>query len=138
MPGLERMLYASTATGRTDSLLNMATILAESQRNNDRDGLTGALGAHDGRFIQVIEGPPGVLDGLLRRLAGDPRHRDIVILDRRPITQRQFPDWSMANSRLGPETATALDRLMKTPETSAPEIIALLRETLEAGPARDT
>ena len=26
MPGLERLLYASTATGRTDSLLNMATM----------------------------------------------------------------------------------------------------------------
>lgn len=135
MPGLERMLYASRATGRTDSLLNMATILGESQRNNDRDGLTGALGAHDGRFIQVIEGPTTVLDGLLRRLAGDPRHRDIVILDCRPITQRQFAGWSMVSSRLGPETATALDRLMATPETCALEIIALLRETLEVEPA---
>ncbi|WP_426037071.1 BLUF domain-containing protein [Brevundimonas sp. DC300-4] len=136
MTGLERMLYASTATGRTDSLLNMATILGESQRNNDRDELTGALGAHDGRFIQVIEEPSAVLDGLLRRLAGDPRHRDIVILDRRPITQRQFPGWSMASSRLGPESATALDRLMGTPDTSALEIIALLRETLEVEPVR--
>lgn len=133
MPGLERMLYASTATGRTDSLLNMATILGESQRNNDRDGLTGALGAHDGRFIQVIEGPTAVLDGLLRRLAGDPRHRDIVILDRRPITQRQFTGWSMTSSRLGPETAPALERLMATPETSALEIIALLRKSLDTG-----
>lgn len=132
MPGLERLLYASTATGRTDSLLNMATILGESQRNNDRDGLTGALGAHEGRFIQVIEGPSGVLDGLLRRLAGDPRHRDIVILDRRPITERQFAGWSMASSRLGPETAPVLKRLMATPDISALEIIALLRDALDA------
>ncbi len=136
MPGLERLLYVSTATGRTDSLLNMATIVGESQRNNDRDGLTGALGAHDGRFIQVIEGQSGVLDGLLRRLAGDPRHRDIVILDRRPITQRQFTGWSMASSRLGPETTPVLDRLMATPDTAALEIIALLRESLDAGQAR--
>ena len=136
MPGLERLLYASTATGRTDSLLNMATILGESQRNNDRDGLTGALGAHDGRFIQVIEGPAGALDGLLRRLAPDPRHRDIVILDRRPITERQFAGWTMASSRLGPETAPALDRLMAAPEASATEIVALLRETLQTGEAR--
>lgn len=136
MPELERLLYVSTATGRTDNLLNMATILGESQRNNDRDGLTGALGAHDGRFIQVIEGPPGMLDGLLRRLAPDPRHREIVILDRRRITERQFAGWSMASSRLGPEAAPALDRLMATPETCVAEIVALLRETLDPGQPR--
>ena len=43
---LERLVYESTATGATDSLANLATILAESERNNDRDGLTGALAAH--------------------------------------------------------------------------------------------
>ena len=136
MPGIERLLYASTATGRTDSLLNMATILAESQRNNERDGLTGALAAHDGRFIQVIEGPAGALDSLLRRLAPDPRHRDIVILDRRPIAERRFHGWTMASSRIGPETAPVLDRLMATPDASANAIVALLHEALEVGQAR--
>ena len=136
MPGLERLLYASTATGRTDSLLNMATILAETQRNNARDELTGALAAHDGRFIQVIEGAPGALDILLRRLAPDPRHRDIVVLDRRPIAARRFEDWTMASSRIGPETAPVLDRLMATPAASANEIVALLHEALEVGQAR--
>ena len=136
MPGLERLLYASTATGRTDSLLNMATILAESQRNNARDGLTGALAAHDGRFIQVIEGAPGALDLLLRRLTPDPRHRDIVILDRRPIPERRFTDWTMASSRIGPETAPVLERLMATPDTASDQIVSLLREALEIGQSR--
>ena len=136
MPHLERLLYASTATGRTDSLLNMATILGESQRNNARDGLTGALAAHDGRFIQVIEGTSGALDALLRRLAPDPRHRDIVILDRRPIAERRFTDWTMASSRIGPETAPVLERLMATPDESAAGIVALLHEALEVGQSR--
>ena len=136
MPHLERLLYASTATGRTDSLLNMATILGESQHNNARDGLTGALAAHDGRFIQVIEGTPGALDALLRRLTPDPRHRDIVILDRRPIAERRFTDWTMASSRIGPETAPVLERLMATPDAWANEIVALLHEALEVGQAR--
>lgn len=135
MPGLERLLYASTATGRTDSLVNMATILGESQRNNARDGLTGALAAHSGRFIQVLEGGAGDLDRLWRRLVPDPRHRDIVILDRRPIAGRQFHDWTMASSRIGPETALVMERLMATQETSASEIIALLHEAREADPS---
>ena len=131
MPILEQLLYASTATGRTDSLLNMATILGESQRNNARDGLTGVLAAHDDRFIQVIEGSPGALDGLLRRLAPDPRHRDIVILERRPIAARRFDGWTMASSRIGPEAGPVLDRLMATPEASAAEIVALLHEAID-------
>ena len=133
MPGLERLLYASTATGRTDSLVNLATILGQSQRNNARDGLTGALAAHGGRFFQVLEGAAGDLDGLWRRLVSDPRHCDIVILDRGPIAGRQFNDWTMASSRIGPETAQVLERLMATPETSVSEIVALLQEAREAG-----
>ncbi len=40
---LERIVYCSTATVKTDSLLAIADILAVSRRNNERDGLTGAL-----------------------------------------------------------------------------------------------
>ncbi|PZN96004.1 MAG: hypothetical protein DCF29_23915 [Alphaproteobacteria bacterium] len=59
--GLERLVYESTATGSTGSLVNLATILAQSQRNNDRDGLTGALAAHNERYVQVIEGSSAAL-----------------------------------------------------------------------------
>ena len=69
--GLERLIYESTATGTTGSLTNLAVILSESQRNNERSGLTGALAAHRDRYIQVIEGQPEVLDGLLRRLESE-------------------------------------------------------------------
>ena len=77
MAELHRLIYRSTATGTTASLLNVATILAESQRNNDRDGLTGALAAHDDRYLQIIEGRPSSLDSLLRRLERDNRHKGI-------------------------------------------------------------
>jgi hypothetical protein len=129
---LERILYASTATGSTGSLLNMVAILAESQRNNERDGLTGALAAHDERFIQVLEGPGHTLDGLLRRLEGDPRHRDIVVLDRRPINGRQFGDWAMANAQFSPGKLEALARLTDSGGASADEIVRLMREAVAA------
>ena len=127
---LERIIYRSRATGSTGSLLNMAAILAESQRNNDRDGLTGALAAHDENFIQVLEGPAQTLDSLLRRLSGDPRHSEIVILDRGPIQARLFGGWAMANARFNPEQAEALDRLTAAPGASAPEIVRMMREAV--------
>lgn len=130
---LERVVYASTATGSTGSLLNMVAILAESQRNNARDGLTGALVAHQERFVQVLEGQAQTLDALLRRLAGDARHRDIVVLDRRPIEGRLFGDWAMANARFDPSRTEVLSRVMTTPDDAAPEIVRLMREAVVSG-----
>lgn len=128
---LERLIYESTATGTTSSLLNLATILAESQRNNDRDGLTGALAAHRERYIQVIEGQTGALDGLLKRLANDPRHRDLTVLDRHAISERVFAGWSMASPRITPAMAPALDTLMADARASGARIVALLHHALE-------
>ena len=130
MAKLERLVYGSTATGHTDNLLNMATILAESGRNNARDGLTGALAAHEGRFIQVIEGPGDAIDGLLRRLATDPRHKDVVIFGRDAAEQRLFGDWVMANARITPALKTGLDAMMNQQTPSPDHIVTLMREAV--------
>lgn len=131
---LERVVYESTATGSTGSLTNLATILAESQRNNDRDGLTGVLAAHRDRYIQVIEGPSSTLDGLLKRLHGDPRHRDLTIIGREPIQARRFEGWSMASTRITPAQATTLDRLIDQNAPTADLIVDLLRQAVNTAP----
>lgn len=115
MTGIERIIYESRATGSTSSLLNMAAILSVSQRNNDRDGLSGILAAHGDRYIQVVEGPSGAIDQLLGRLAVDRRHKEILIVDRRPIGTRLFGEWSMANARFTPEISGTLDEVMAAP-----------------------
>lgn len=130
MATLERISYGSTATGHTDNLLNMVTILAESERNNARDGLTGALAAHEDRYIQVIEGSTQALDGLLRRLATDNRHRDIVIFGRSPVDRRVFGDWGMANARITPALQGLLDGLMSQEAPSAEHTVALMLEAV--------
>ena len=123
---LQRLVYESSATGSTGSLLNLAAILSEAQRNNDRDGLTGALAAHRERYIQVLEGPAQALDALLARLATDPRHRDIVILDRAPVQTRLFGQWSMASARISPEKAATLDALVARQGLTAWEVIRVM------------
>ena len=120
---LQRLVYESTATGSTESLLNIATILGVSQRNNDRDDLTGALAAHGGRFIQVVEGEPGRLDALLARLASDPRHRDIRLIDRETISERLFGQWSMASLRTSPHLTAMVEAVMERRDHTAQAII---------------
>lgn len=125
---LERIVYCSRARIDTASLQAISELLGVSRRNNDREGLTGALAINDGWFLQVIEGPGAALDRLLHRLAGDPRHADVEILSRRPVTARLFPDWSMVAARITPDVGPQLRRLIDecrvTPEAA---VDALLR-----------
>ncbi|HWQ86647.1 BLUF domain-containing protein [Brevundimonas sp.] len=132
---LERLVYESTATGTTGSLGNLAVILAESQRNNDREGLTGALAAHRDRYIQVVEGPAQALDALLRRLEDDPRHRDIILMGREPIAGRLFSRWTMANARITPAHGEALDSLIDQDDLTPGRVIRILLEAVEGVPA---
>ena len=132
---LQRLVYESTATGSTESLLNIATILGESQRNNQRDGLTGALAAHQGHYIQIVEGEPGRLDALLKRLGDDPRHRDIRIIDRESISHRLFGDWSMASARIAPELKPMLEAVIARRDQTAGAIITAMLANLQARPA---
>jgi hypothetical protein len=99
---LERVLYTSRARGNWDSLMMQVDILATSQRNNARDDLTGALLIHDGRFLQVLEGAAQDLDRLMTRLASDPRHDEVVVIERKSIPARGFSGWAMASVRVTP------------------------------------
>ena len=129
---LERLVYESTATGTTESIGNLAVILAESQRNNDRDGLTGALAAHRERYIQVVEGPAQTLDALLRRLDSDPRPRPLLLLGREPIPARLFGRWSMASARITPAHGAALDSLVDHDELTPSKVIRIMLDALDA------
>ncbi|KQY84931.1 BLUF domain-containing protein [Brevundimonas sp. Root1423] len=135
---LERLVYESTATGTTESIGNLAVILAESQRNNDRDGLTGALAAHRNHYIQVVEGPAQALDALLRRLESDPRHRDVTLLDREPIAERLFSGWSMANARITPDHGAALDSLVDDDDRTPRQVIGILLDAVQKADAART
>lgn len=124
---LDRLIYRSVSTRPTHVLANLAELLGEAQRNNARAGLTGALAVHGDEFLQVIEGDPGVLDTLLRRLERDKRHRDIVLLERRRIDERRFEGWSMASARITPDLAPELATLMND-RSPAPERLVMLMQ----------
>lgn len=116
--------YVSDAVNASgDSLPAIAQILGVSDRNNRRDHITGLLVAHRGRFAQVVEGPQRQVEGLVRRLCDDPRHRDLQIVMRGQATERRFPHWSMTR---GP-TLPALAALLETEKApDGQELISLL------------
>ncbi|HYD28290.1 BLUF domain-containing protein [Brevundimonas sp.] len=129
---LERLVYCSRACIDTTSLQAISELLGEAQRNNAREGLTGALAVNDGWFLQVIEGPAPALDGLLRRLDADARHTDLTILSRRPVSGRLFRDWSMVAARVTPDVGPQLQRLIDDCRVSPEAAVdALLRIVVE-------
>ena len=74
---------------------NVARILSKSRINNRRNGLVGVLYFGDGCFFQCLEGEVSVVDALYARLQSDPRHKDITLFSRKPITALSYADWEM-------------------------------------------
>lgn len=97
------IVYSSRATGEvTDD--ELSALLMTSRANNARDGLTGMLLYRSGRFIQLLEGEDDAVQARMTRIAGDPRHDQVMTLIKEPISERHFPDWTM-----GYPTATTDD-----------------------------
>ncbi len=90
---LHRVIYASQAVGVTGaSTLSIAQILGIAERNNRRDQITSCVMFHRGQILQIIEGARADLDRLLRRLAVDPRHVDLRILQDKPVAARAIEE----------------------------------------------
>lgn len=93
---LVQLTYASRTT-KTLAPTDLANILAASQKNNSRVGITGALCLANGIFLQQLEGDRSTVNALYHRILLDPRHRDPAVLDFSEISQRKFSEWSMGS-----------------------------------------
>jgi len=107
---LHRAIYVSDAVGgAATSLLVLAEILGASDRNNRRDGLTGVLMRHGGRFMQAIEGRRADVDRLMDRLRADSRHRNIRLISDQDVPERLFRQWPMTLVEMTPEARLILN-----------------------------
>ena len=130
---LHRAIYVSDAVGgAATSLLVLAEILGQSDRNNRRDGLTGVLMRHGGRFIQAIEGRRADVDRLMDRLRADPRHENVRLLSDQGVSDRLFREWPMTLVELTPDAARLLNgaTLDQLSPDRAEALLALAAEAL--------
>jgi hypothetical protein len=97
--GLRQLVYVSAAT-RPFSEDELVALLALSRARNAERDVTGRLLHVDGSFIQAIEGSGAAVQELFGRIARDPRHRGIVVLEDGPIPARGFAAWRMDYRRL--------------------------------------
>ncbi len=100
--GLTRLIYASrsTETNATSLAESVRAILVKSIHNNRMADITGFLVCGGDRFLQLLEGPAGEVDRTFERITRDPRHADIVVINKAPAERRMFRDWNMAQHQV--------------------------------------
>ncbi len=91
---LMRLIYASEAS-QPMGPGELEALLAAARRGNERRALTGLLVFDHRAFLQVLEGEAERVSEVFCRIAADPRHRRVLILDARAVAERLFGDWSM-------------------------------------------
>jgi Sensors of blue-light using FAD len=133
-PVLDTFVYCSRAADGVDDT-EVDRIIELSQRRNVARDITGVLVFGSGVFFQWVEGPPAQVENLISSLQGDPRHYDIVTLDRSVEKRaRLYPNWEM--ERVGADDIRAV--LQEALESAKDEnnIAALKRilEHLDSGP----
>jgi hypothetical protein len=91
---MRRFIYISRSLIGMDAEV-LASILATSVTLNERCGITGMLWWSADTFVQVLEGPSEAVNDTMGRIAADPRHTDIEIVEDREASSRIFGCWSM-------------------------------------------
>ncbi|ASU33501.1 BLUF domain-containing protein [Mucilaginibacter xinganensis] len=91
---MKQIVYISSAV-RLMQDNELLAILKSAQKNNKAYNITGVLLYSGGTFIQAIEGEAKDVDKLYDIVDLDPRHKSLIKLLDKSLTERNFPDWSM-------------------------------------------
>ena len=110
---LHRLIYVSRSSNvlGEDAEAAIHRIIAVSMGKNRTIDVTGLLLAHQGWFLQVLEGPSAEISGLMGRISRDTRHREVRTVCSDMVEARLFSDWNMVGARLGPEADPVLTEL---------------------------
>lgn len=109
---LYQLIYISESAGKIERTV-VQDILSVAQANNAALGITGVLMATDRHFMQLLEGSKEAVLALCERIEMDERHQNLRVLLEQPVSERAFPDWSMA---IVEQTPTDIKRLLRENE----------------------
>jgi len=94
-----RLIYMSHAV-KPFSTEELMALLRQCRMANAEQGITGVLLYFNECFLQVLEGKEEAVQKTFQKLRRDPRHRNIIELEKSNISERLFPDWSMGFEEL--------------------------------------
>jgi hypothetical protein len=92
-----RLVYRSQLTiSPEDRKVEIESILEDSRSKNVERDITGALLVWQDYVVQTLEGEESAVRGLYEKIALDPRHEAVALLEAQPVESRAFTRWSMA------------------------------------------
>jgi hypothetical protein len=106
-----RVIYISRIVRKTDQsdALIVFEIENTSNRRNSKSDVSGCLLLVNGWFIQLLEGPSEAVESTLARIAIDPRHNELQVIENEQVKERIFADWAMCASAMSPTDAAICD-----------------------------
>lgn len=92
-----RLIYSShSKVSPEDAEHELGSIFTVARRNNHGAGITGALLITERAFAQTLEGDEPAVRELYDRIAHDPRHDNVSVLEEGDVDDRVFGRWAMA------------------------------------------
>jgi len=96
---LSELVYLSFRSAAcTDD--DVQKILEEARQFNGKQDITGVLIYSQEKFLQVLEGEQDKIIALYEKIKLDDRHDRALMVSNRPITERHFPSWQMAEKAI--------------------------------------
>ncbi|MDO9105394.1 MAG: BLUF domain-containing protein [Methylovulum sp.] len=105
---LHCLVYVSLANQEMSDE-HLKSMLAKARENNEKLGITGMLLYRDGFFMQALEGDEEKIDTLFKKIAQDSRHRDVLLVNKKPIRQRGFEKWTMGFNKINSGDVEQID-----------------------------
>ena len=125
-----QLAFSSTMALPMD-MAEIDALVARIRGINAQAGITGSMIVGGNRFAEIMEGEEQAVTAAFGRVCRDKRHHAIVLLGRRRIDMRSFPDTAMAFSQIAPlGTAMSLSTMagMLRDEAAHQKIYRLLRQ----------
>lgn len=139
---LSKVVYRSRAV-RALSAAELHDLTRVAQSRNAREKLTGVMFYDNERFYQWLEGPERAVSSVMDSIVADHRHTDVEILDKCPLEERVFGDWSMKLATPGPVLTSwrrdvidppsdVVEALRARPESAAALLVRLVPKAARA------
>ncbi len=135
---LYRLLYQSDIALKGSQVeidRQIEAIVSASAISNAANGLSGALIASGGVFIQALEGPLGAIETTFERICLDRRHKHVALIELVAAEERLFAEWNMVRVAEGTQVLDICTVIgsRKTVRLDAPTtnaLVSLMRSVL--------
>ena len=120
LPEISSLLYVSlSAVAPEEANRVVGEIVAAALVHNRAQNITGALLFTGTHFAQVLEGERAALDPLMASIRSDPRHSQVLVVDRHVTEARRFAGWSLAYGGPSQFVSGHVTRLLAQPSPLA-------------------